>query len=201
MKLYYTPGACSLATHIMLNEVGAKHEEITVDLRTKKTADGQDFNSINPKGYVPALEVERDQLLTEDGIILQYLADKYPEAQMIGKPGSWERIRQLEMVHFIATEIHKGFGPLFDPSSSEDVKDKTKKKLEKRLTYLNKSMEGKTFLMGTQYTLVDPYLFTMMTWVRAKGIDISGCANLQAYYETVRNRSATDMTMKAERLN
>jgi glutathione S-transferase len=201
MKLYYTPGACSMAAHIMLDEIGATYDVVNVDLKTKKTADGLDFNSVNPKGYVPALEVEKGKLLTEDGIILQYLADQKPEAQLIGKPGSWDRIRQLEAVHFIATEVHKSFGPLFDPTNSDEVKTKFKKKIEKRLEYMNKMITPGGFAMGAQYTLVDPYLFTMMTWVKGMGIDANSCTQLQAHYEKVRHRPATEKALKAENLN
>lgn len=201
MKLYYSPGACSLAVHLMLEEIGVKYEAISVDLRTKRTVDGKDFHAVNPKGYVPALEIDQGQLLTEDGIILQYLADSKPELKFIAKSGSFDRIRQLEMTHFIATEVHKSFGPYFDPTSTDDAKNKAKVKLDKRLGFINQAMDKNTFVMGSQYTLADPYLFTMMTWVKKLGIDVSAFGALQAHYETIRQRPATDAALKAEGLN
>lgn len=199
MKLFYTPGACSLAPHILLNEAAIPHEAIKVDLRAK-TYEGGDFRKINPKGYVPTLQLANGQLLTENAVILQYIADQKPEAHLIPKAGSFERYRLLEWENFIATELHKGFSPLWDPRTPEAYKEIAKASLNNRFTYVNQHLGDHAFLMGQQYTLVDAYLFTILTWTDIVKVDIGDLKPLVAYKQKIQSRAATMATLKQEGL-
>jgi glutathione S-transferase len=200
MKLYYSPGACSLAPHIALKEAGLTFNLESVNLETKKTGSGADFTKINPKGYVPALELPGGQLLTESVAIMQYIADQRPESGLMPK-GGMERYRAQEWLNFVSTEIHKGMGALFNDKFSAETKDLLKANLGKRLDYLNDQVKGKQFVMGSQYTVVDGYLFTCLNWSHWLKFDLTKWPNVMGHLERVANRPATQAAMTAEGLN
>jgi glutathione S-transferase len=198
MKLYYTPGACSLNPHIMLREAGLKFDLEKVDLATHKTAKGADFYGINPKGYVPALELDNGQFLTENPAIVQYIADQKPEAKLAPANGTLERYRLQEWLGFIGTEIHKGFGPLWNPNLSEAEKKATHDKLGKRFEYVAKNLEGKQYLLGDQFTAVDAYMFVTLQWSQYHKVDLSRWPVLKAYHERIAARPAVKAALAAE---
>lgn len=198
MKLYYTPGACSLAPHIAAREAGVPLELEKVDLGSKKTAGGSDYLKVNPKGYVPALALDDGTTLTEAGAILQYLGDR--AAGLMPPAGSMERYREVEWITFISSEIHKGFGPLWDPSASEEVKKAARERLAKRLAYVDQAIAGRDFLMGSTFTVADAYLFTILNWSGMTGVDLSPHANLQAFQKRVGARPKVQEALRAEGL-
>lgn len=200
MKLYYSRGACSLAPHILLHEIGAQFEAEAVDLRAKKTASGADYLEINPKGYVPALVLDSGDMLTEAAIVLQYLADRKPEAKLLGAQGSMERYHALEWTHFVSTEIHKNFSPLFQPDTPAEYKEIVKNKVTQRLNYVDGVLARGDYLMGAQYTIADVYLFTTSNWIRATGMDPAAFPHLAKFKERVSARPAVQAAMKAEGL-
>ena len=200
MKLYYSPGACSFAPHLLLNEAGIAHEAVLVDLRAKTYAGGGDFKKINPKGYVPTLQLDNGQVLTENAVILQYLADHKPEAQLMPKFGSFERYHCIEWENFIATELQNGFGPLWDPSTPEEYKNTVKTRLAGRFEFVSKHLSDHHYLMGQQYSIVDAYLFTILSWAPMHKIDLSPYAPIKAYMERIGSRPATVKTLKDEGL-
>ncbi|MET0659975.1 MAG: glutathione transferase GstA [Steroidobacteraceae bacterium] len=200
MKLYYARGACSLGPHILLHEIGAKFEAEAVDLKTKKTASGANFLDINPKGYVPALVLNNGELLTEAAIVLQYIADQKPDAKLLGAPGTLERYRALEWTHFVSTEIHKSYSPLFAADTPAEYKDIIKKKLIQRLTQVDGVLSKGDYLMGAQYTIADAYLFVTSNWMKAVGLDAASFPNLAKFKERVAARPAVQAAMKAEGL-
>lgn len=181
MKLYFSPGACSLAPHILLNEAGYKYDTEKVDLASHKTAAGGDFYGTNPKGYVPALTLDDGQLLTEVQVILQYVADHKPQTNLLPKPGTIERYRALEWLNFIATELHKGFSPLFRPTTPEDYKTVVRGNLAKKLELLDKHLAGKQFVLGNAFSAVDAYAFTILRWGQYTQVDLTPYANITAY--------------------
>jgi glutathione S-transferase len=199
MKLYYSPGACSLAPHIVAREAEVPIELEKVDLKSKTTASGKDYKAINPKGYVPALQLD-EGLLTENAAILQYLGDRNPSAGLLPAAGKLERYRAVEWLTFISTEVHKGYGPLFDPSLPDDMKQKTKDKLATRLALVDKALAGKRFLMGDQFTAPDAYLFTVVNWSKMTGVDLAPFANVQEFQKRVAARPKVQEAMKAEGL-
>jgi glutathione S-transferase len=186
MKLYYRPAACSLASNIALREAGLKFELVKVDRRTKKAADGLDFNEVNPKGYVPALTLDNGEVLTENVAVLQYIADRNPAAKLAPPAGTMERYRLMEWLSFINSEVHKGFSPLFRDDASEDVKQFTRMNLQGRLDYLERILGGRIFLMGEQFTVADAYLFAVASWGRYVKVDLGPA--LQRYVERVGQR-------------
>lgn len=198
MKLYLTPGACSLASHIALRELGLSFETEKVDLATKKTASGADFTAVNPKGYVPTLEVD-EGVLTENVAVLQYIADLQPESGLAPAPESFERYRLLEWLAFINSEIHKGYKPYFDPTATDQEKARASEKLGQRLAYVEPSLDGKSFLMGEQFTVADAYLYTVLTWAPIAGLDLARWPNTQAYFRRVGERPAVQAAQEAER--
>jgi glutathione S-transferase len=198
MKLYYFPAACSLAPNIALREAGLKFELVKVDRRTKKAADGLDFNEVNPKGYVPALTLDNGEVLTEVVAVLQYIADRNPAAKLAPPAGSMERYRLMEWLSFINSEVHKGFSPLFRDDASEDVKQYTRKNLQGRLDYLERILGGRTFLMGEQFTVADAYLFAVASWGRYVKVDLGPA--LQRYVERVGQRPHVIEVLTAEGL-
>ncbi|MET0987902.1 MAG: glutathione transferase GstA [Steroidobacteraceae bacterium] len=200
MKLYYSRGACSLGPHILLHEIGAKFESEAVDLKTKKTASGANFLEINPKGYVPALVLDNGELLTEAAIVLQYIADRKPEAKLLGAPGTLERYRALEWTHFVSTEIHKSYGPLFASDTPAEYKEIVKKKLIQRLTYVDGVLSKGNYLTGAQYTIADAYLFVTSNWMGFVGLDAASFPNLAKFKERMAARPAVQAAMKAEGL-
>lgn len=201
MKLYYSPGACSFSPHIVLHETGLPFETERVDLKTKKTAAGSDYDTINPKSYVPALVMKNGELLTEGPAIVQYLADLVPEKELAPPSGTLERYRLQEWLNYISSEIHKGFGMLFNPLAPEDMKNAAKARLAKRFGFAATALEGKSYLMGDTFTVADAYLFTMLRWTRSFGIDLSPWPALSAYFDRVAARPAVVATLKAEGLH
>jgi glutathione S-transferase len=200
MKLYYSPGACSMAPHIVAREAGHQIELEKVDIPAKKTAGGEDFWTINPKGYVPALKMDNGQVLTEVGVIIQYLADQKPESGLTAKMGTMERYRQMEAVNFAATEIHKQLGALFNPKMTPEMKEVQLGTVERRFNALEKLLAGKQYITGDKYTVADAYLFTVLNWTKGLKIDLDKWPNIKNLVARVAARPAVQETMKAEGL-
>ena len=200
MKLYYAPGACSLAPHIVASEAGLSIELEKVDLGSGKTEKGAAFSEINPKGYVPALALDAGGVLTEASVIVQYLADKAPQAQLAPARGTIEHYRLLEWLGFISTEIHKGFGPLWNPKMPEAAKDLAKANLGKRFAYLDRQLAQRQFLLGERFSIADAYLFTVANWTNFHAIDLSPYPTLKAYLDRVAARPKVREAMAAEGL-
>lgn len=200
MKLYYSPGACSLSPHIALHESGLAFEAIPAPTKTHQLPDGTDYYTINPLGYVPLLELDNGERLREGPAIVQYIADQVPQKNLAPASGTMARYRLQEWLTFIGTEVHKGFSPLFNPATPEEFKTATKTKLAQRLAWVDSELAGKQFLMGDTFTVADGYLFTVTNWAPRVGVDITGLANLVAYRERVAARPAVQAAMKAEGL-
>jgi glutathione S-transferase len=200
MKLYYTPGACSLAAHIVAREANLPITLEKVDLSTHTTETGARFKDINPKGYVPAVTMEDGSILTEAGAIIQYLADRNAGAALMPAPGSAERYRLLEWITFISTEIHKGFGPLWNPTTPDAVKAATKERLATRFALLDNVLAGKPYLLGEAFTIADAYLFTTVNWTNFHNVDLSPFPNLQAFMARVAARPKVQEALAAEGL-
>jgi glutathione S-transferase len=201
MKLYLYPGACSLAPHIVLREAGFSFDLEQVDLGTKLTAGGEDFSKINPKGYVPALRLDDGEVLTEVAVILQYLADHKPESGLEPGAGTMERYRVMEWLNFIATEVHKQFGPLFNPKINAEWKERQLSGLGRRFDYLAQHLSGKQYLMGDKFTVADAYLFTVLNWAGFLHVDIAKWPQLTDYLARVAARPAVKAAMEAEGLS
>ncbi|MHB9100371.1 MAG: glutathione transferase GstA [Sulfuricella sp.] len=200
MKLYYSPGACSLSPHIVLNEGGFTYDTERVDLATGTTETGADYKTINPNGYVPALLLDDGQMLTEGPAIVQYLADRVPEKRLAPPAGTMERYRLIEWLNFISTELHKGFGALFNPQTPEEWKTAVKAQLAQRIGHVSQRLEGKTYIMGDDFTVADAYLFTVLGWGKYVGIELSPWPTLTAYLGRVAARPAVQAALKAEGL-
>ena len=200
MKLYYSPGACSLASHIVLHESGIAHQAIAAPTKTHQLPDGTDYYTINPLGYVPLLELDSGERLREGPAIVQYIADQVPDKQLAPANGTLARYRLQEWLTFIGTELHKGFSPLFNPATPDDYKPLVRERLLQRLQWVDGQLAGKQYLMGDQFTVADGYLFTVTNWTQPTNLDISGLANLAAYRERVGARPAVQAAMKAEGL-
>lgn len=200
MKLYYSPGACSLSPHIIAREADLPCEMILASTKTHKLADGTDFYAINPLGYVPFLVLDDGQTLREGPVIAQYLADQAPEKGLIGPVGSMERYRALEWLNFIGTELHKGFSPLFAPGTPEDFKPVVKQRLLQRFTWVDEQLTGKDYLLGEKFSVADAYLFTVSNWGKFVGVDLSRFEHLQAYRARVASRPAVQAALQAEGL-
>jgi len=200
MKLYYYPGACSLAPHIVAREAGITIALEKVDLANRTTETGANFAAINPKGYVPALGLQDNSVLTEASAIIQYMADSQPEKNLAPAHGTMERYRLLEWLGFISTEIHKGFGPLWNPATPDAVKAAAKERLASRFAYLDEALAKQPFLMGDRFTIADAYLFTVVNWTNFHGIDISSFPNLQAFQARIASRPAVQQALEAEGL-
>ena len=200
MKLYYNPGACSLSPHISLREAGLSFDLEKVDLRAKKTESGKDFNTINPKGYVPTLQLDDGSILTEGPAIVQYIADKAPQAKLAPAHGTLERYRLQETLNFISTELHKGFSPLFNPSYPEDVKKMVRENIGKRFDFLRSTLEKGPFLMGAQFTVADAYLFTVANWSGFVKMDLSPWPWIKSFHARVLERPHVQAALKAEGL-
>jgi glutathione S-transferase len=198
MKLYYTPGACSLSPHIALQEAGLPHELVKVDLRAKKLASGEDFATINPKGQVPALQLDNGELVTEGPVIVQMIADKAADKKLAPANGTPERYRMQEWLNFIGTELHKSFGPLFNPAMPDDAKNIFRDRINGKFKYIDGKLAGHDYLMGKQFTVADGYLFTILQWAGKMGFDLSGLANLTAYNARVAARPKVQAALKAE---
>lgn len=197
MKLYLKPGACSLAAHIALEEIGAPYDTVRVDLKTKKMADGGDYFAVNPKGYVPALELPEGGLLTENVAVLSYLGDRKPEAKLAPAAGTMARYRLVEWLGFISSELHKSFTPFF-AGWPEEAKAASKQKLEKRFDHVEAALNGKDYLTGPDFSVADAYLYTMLTWAPAAGLDVAKWPALQAYQARVAARPAVKAVHAAE---
>ncbi|MEO8804182.1 MAG: glutathione transferase GstA [Rudaea sp.] len=198
MKLYYSPGACSLSPHIVLRELGLPFDLVKVDLAAKTTADGEDFKTINPKGYVPALMTDGGKVLTEGPAIVQYLADRKPEAELAPANGGFERYRLQEWLNFISTEIHKSFSPLFNAAMPDAGKEIYTNKLKQRFAELNVVLVANDYLMGKQFTVADAYLYTILRWTRAFKIDLGEWPALAKYFARVDERPAVKAALEAE---
>lgn len=201
MKLYFTPGACSLVIRIILNEIGCDVQYESVDLRAKKTESGNDFLSINPKGSVPALTLNDGQILTENAVILQYLADTYPAAQLLPSVGNLQRYRVLEWLNFITTELHKGIGILFNPAITPNLRsDIFEPLILRKLTYIDQALSASTYVSGDSFTLPDAYLFVMLRWIDYFQIDRSVYKHLTRYQVNLQQRPAIQKALAQEKL-
>lgn len=200
MKLYYSPGACSLSPHIALQEAGLAYTPMLASTKSHKLQDGTDYYTINALGYVPVLELDNGERLREGPAIVQYIADQVPDKQLAPANGTLARYRLQEWLTFIGTELHKGFSPLFNPATPEDYKPMVRERLLQRLQWVDSQLAGKQYLMGDQFTVADGYLFTVTNWTQPTKLDISGLANLAAYRERVGARPAVQAAMKAEGL-
>lgn len=200
MKLYFAPGACSLSPHIVANELGLPITLVKVDTAKKQTADGADFWAINPKGYVPAVELDNGQVLTEGTAIVQYLADQKPDAKLAPAAGSFERVRLQEMLGYINSELHKSYSPLFNPKTPAETRAEREEYLRKRYALVEKQLEGKQYLFGDTFTVADAYLYTVTNWAAYVKLDISGYPNLLAFQARVAARPAVQKALAAEGL-
>jgi len=203
IKLFYTPGACSLSPHIALREAGLPFELVQVDLTAKKTEHGENYLNINPKGYVPALLTDSGELITEGAIIVQYIADQRPESRLAPAAGTAERRRVQEWLHFIATELQKGLGPINNPKANDELRSALKERLFLRFDFLSKNLEGKNYLLGDTFTVADGYAFYVLRGLRR----LEGQAAfdqrpvLKAYFERISARPAVQAVLAAEKLS
>jgi glutathione S-transferase len=200
MKLYYAPGACSMASHILLNESGVAYEIEKVDLKTHRTEKDQDFYKINPKGYVPALQLDNGKLLTENIAILSYLSDPKPGQQAAVSTDNMNHYQKLEWLAFISTELHKGFSPLFSKTISPEFRQACKEKIAKRFDLFDKHLANQKFMMEDAFGAADAYLFTILSWCPKAGVDLSSWKNLVSFVERLQSRPAIQKTMKEEGL-
>lgn len=201
MKLYYAKGACSLSPHIVLCEAGVKFELERVDLATHKTAGGVDFASINPKGYVPALLLDNGEVLTEGPAIVQYIADQYPQSNLAPPAGTLARARLQEQLNFIGTELHKQFSPLFSPANSAEVKNAAIKKINSRLNLVEKQFaDGRSYLLGEQFSVADAYLFVVVGWTFHMKLSLENHPNIAAFHQRVASREKVQEAMRQEGL-
>jgi glutathione S-transferase len=200
MQLYYAPGVCSLASHIVLREAGATFDLARADIKAHKLADGGDFYAVNSKGSVPVLRLADGQLLTEGPAILQYIADKHPAAKLAPPNGTFERTRVQEWLNFITSELHKTFTPLFDPKADPKVKEYFLAVLTKKLDWLNGALAGKTYLTGSDFTIADAYAFVVLNWTNFQGIDLAKWPAIQAFQARVAARPKVQEALEAEGL-
>lgn len=200
MKLYYSPGACSLSPHITLLEAGLPATLVKVDTKTHKLADGGDFYAVNGKGYVPVLELDDGQRLTEGPAIVQYLADRNPAMRLAPAAGTFERYRLQEWLNFITSELHKQFGPFFAPTTPAEYKPILRDKLGQRLDWLAGELDGNDYLMGKQFTIADAYLYTILRWSPFVGIDLAKWPVVAAYKARVESRPHVNEALIAEGL-
>jgi glutathione S-transferase len=200
MKLYFSPGACSLSPHIVLLEAGLPFTLEKTDLKAKRTAAGVDYLTINSKGAVPALQLDDGRVLTEGPAIVQYLADLKPDSALAPRAGTFERYRLMETLNYITSELHKGFGPLFNPSSSPDAKQGAADNLGKKFDWLSAHFAGRKFVTGDGFTVADAYLFTVLRWTAYVGIDLGRWPTLAAYLERVGQRPKVYEALKEEGL-
>lgn len=201
MKLYYAPGACSLSPHIALREAGLPFTLEKVDTKTKKTETGADFTAVNPRGYVPALQLDSGEVLTEGAAIVQYVADLKPEAEIAPKAGTLARARLQEELNFVATELHKGFAPLFNAAASDSAKSEAKEKLARRLGDVeSKLADGRSYLLGERFSVADAYLFVVTNWANHTGVALDAWPKLGAFRQRLAERAAVKQAMQAEGL-
>jgi glutathione S-transferase len=201
MKLYYAPGACSLATHILMREAGLPVELEKVDIRNKSTEHGEDWMGLNPKGYVPALRMDDGEVLTENLVIHGYIADLKPETKLAPAHGTKARLRQDELAVYVSTEIHKTYGAMFNPAISDDARKGAVDRLNMRYKLIEQLLsDGRTYLTGEQFSTVDAYLFTVTNWANMLKIDLSAFPKLLAYQQRVASRPAVQASLVAEGL-
>ncbi|HEX6995289.1 MAG TPA: glutathione transferase GstA [Gammaproteobacteria bacterium] len=200
MKLYYAPGACSLSPHIVAREAGIELALEKVDIGTKRTESGRDFLAVNPKGYVPALELDDGEILTEGPAVVQYLADLKPESGLAPPYGTMERYRLMEALAFISSEIHKGYGPLFDPRLTAEARAERVAYMQKRFGLVERMLDGRPFLLGERFTCADAYLFVMANWKDYLKVDLSAFANVLAFHARVAARPAVQAALREEGL-
>ena len=200
MKLFYAPGACSLSPHIVAAEAGIDLELVKVNLGTKTVAAEGDYWAVNPKGSVPALELDNGEILTEGPAIVQYLADQKPEARLAPANGTLARYRLQEALNYITSEIHKSYSPLFNPKILPEVRAERVEYLRRRYALLDKQLTGRKYLLGDQFTVADAYLFVVTRWAKAAKVDLSDYANIQAFQNRVAARPAVQVALRAEEL-
>jgi len=200
MKLYYSPGACSLAPHIVSHEIGVPLALVKVDTKTKQTADGRDFTAINAKGYVPALELDNGEVLTEGPVISQYLADLRPESGIAPANGTLARYRLQETLGYINSEIHKSYSPLFNPGTSAELRQDRSEYLKKRYILIEQTLAKSPYLLGEKFSIADAYLFTVTNWANHVKLDLSAFPSVLAFQKHVAERPAVQAALKAEGL-
>ncbi len=200
MKLYFAPGVCSLSPHICLREAGLSVELVKVDIKAHTLDDGTDYLKVNPNGYVPLLELDNGERLTEGPAIVQYIADLNPAARLAPAAGTVERAKLQSWLGFIGTEIHKGYSPIFNPAANAEFKAWQKQRLIDRYTWIAAQLEGKQYVMGEAFTVADAYLFTTLGWMGFVGLDVAQWPILQAYRERVASRPRVQEAMRAEGL-
>ena len=200
MKLYYSPGACSLSPHIAMREAGMRFELVKAALNTHTLADGSDYYQVTAKGQVPVLELDDGARLSEGPVILQYVADHAPGTGLAPAAGTMERYRAMEWLNFITSELHKGFSPLFNPKMPQEAKEIFAARLKEKFAYVDQRLDGYDYLMGAQFSAPDAYLFTMTLWADGRGIDLSDFRNIAAWRARMQARPAVQDAMKAEGL-
>ncbi len=199
MKLFYSPGACALASQIILREVGVKFELSRVDIKAK-TYSGGDYRALNPKGYIPALQTDDGELLTEGAVILQWIADQSPEKNLIPKWGTKERYRAMEWLNFISTELHKGLGALFGAGLNDEAKTAIVARVHARLAYVNEHLKKNAYILGAQFSVADAYLFNIVRWAAPLKVDISQHTAILGLMEKVGQRASAREAIDAEGL-
>ena len=201
MRLFYVPGACSLASHIMLYDVGENFEIELVDTKVGKTENGRNYRHINPNGYVPALEIDDEEYLTEGVAILQYIADTHADKAFSPTPGSMDRAKLQQFLNYAAAELHKAWGPLFATGSNEDEQRAAREKISNKFSYLESVLaDGREFLVSNQFSVADAYTFVLTNWANFKSIDLAAWPNLKSYIERISVRPSTQAAMRAEGL-
>jgi glutathione S-transferase len=198
MQLYYSPGACSLASHIALQESGLPYQAVRVDLGDKKTSDGGDYNAITRKGYVPALKLPSGEVLTEGTALLAYIGELQPTRQLIAAPGTIENYRVREWLAYIGTELHKTVSPLYSPKTPDVARPAILESFRDRLRFVDEALAQRQFLLGDRFTVADAYLFTVLSWIEDLGIALSDYPNLQAFYKRVQSRPAVQTVLRTE---
>ncbi len=200
MKLYFSPGACSLSPHIVLQEAGLSFEKVRADTKTKIMDGGGDYKTVNPLGYVPALQLDDGTIITEGPAIVQYIADQVPAKKLAPPNGTLERTKLQSWLNFVTSELHKGFSPLFNPSMPDEAKKIFRDRLATRFAFLDKHFAGNDYLMGKDFSVADAYLFVVSNWAPRVDVDLSACTNVLAYRKRVGARPAVQAAMKAEGL-
>jgi len=199
MRLYFRPGVCSLSPHIVLREAGLPFTLENVNRETRLTASGVDLRTKNPKNVVPTLELDNGEILTEGAAMVQYIADQKPESKLAPRPGTMERYRLIEWLNYIATEMHKGFSPLFSPKINDEYRAAVRDALSAKLTYLDGVLAGKSYLTGENFTIADAYLFTILRWSPVAKLDIATFPNVKAYHDRIAARPAVTEALAAEK--
>ncbi|HET9642636.1 MAG TPA: glutathione transferase GstA, partial [Burkholderiaceae bacterium] len=183
MKLYYSPGTCALSPHIVLHEAGLPFEAVSMSTKTHKLADGSDYYEINPKGYVPALEFDNGDRLTEGPAIVQWIADQVPDRRLTPPAGTMERYRLVEWLNFITAELHKSYGLIFNPAMPDEAKSLVRTKLRERYEYVDRQLSGSKFLLGDDFSVADAYLFVVTRWAPKVQVDLHGLEQVKGFME------------------